>query len=500
MRAALWPILGPRLWPAAPALALSALVLQLLFHTEIGAAVRVWNSSTAYGHCWLILPIAIFLGYERRGQAAAATMAPRAALSWLALPLVAMWLVADLLGVMEGRQLALIGFVEVLLLAAFGPRLWSALAASFLYLVFLVPFGAFITPALQGFTTGFISHGLDLFGIAHRETGNTIDIPEGAFYVAEACAGLRFLIASIAFGVLYALTMFTSSWRRLAFVAASCVVPVVANGLRALGIVLLGHALGSAQAAATDHLLYGWLFFAMVIAALAALGMPFRQDAPPPPAPAPIPPSGTGMRVAYAVWPVLLLAAAGPAVALVLEGRATPAGPAAAILLTPSGCTATSTHPAAGLVLQDFACGSARLSARVLRLPRGVDPSRVVMTAQTQAHLLLPVADFDVGVLWLPGAVSEAAPSRWLLQRDLRPGRAVATILFVDGAPSLGGLRARARLARDMLGGSGPAPVVVAVAATQDGGDPVRVLTGFLAAQGDLAARVAAMTNAMQGK
>jgi exosortase A len=486
MTAPLWP----RLWPAAPALALSALVLQLLFHTEIGAAVRVWNSSTAYGHCWLILPIAIFLAYERRGQAAAALMAPRAALSWLALPLAAMWLVSDLLGIMEGRQLAVIGFVEVLLLTALGPRLWGALAASLLYLVFLVPFGAFVTPALQGFTTGFISHGLDLFGIAHRDTGNTIEIAEGAFYVAEACAGLRFLIASIAFGVLYALTMFTSPWRRLAFVAAACVVPVVANGIRALGIVLLGHVLGSAQAAATDHILYGWLFFGIVIAALAALGMPFRQDAPPPPAPGPIPPSGTGMRAAYAVWPVLLLAAAGPAVALALESRAAPAGAATAILLTPPGCTATSPQPTAGLVLQDFACFSARLSTRVVRLPRGADPSGVVITAQAQAHLLLPGADLDVGALDVAGS----PPTKWVLQRDLHPGRAVATLLFIDGAPSAGGLRARLLLAGDMLGRGGPPPVVIAVAATQEAGDPVRALTVFLAAQGNLAARVAGGT------
>jgi len=37
----------------------------------------------------------------------------------------------------------------------------------------------------------------------------------------------------------------------------SIVVPIIANGFRALGIVWLGHILGSAEAAATDHVLYG---------------------------------------------------------------------------------------------------------------------------------------------------------------------------------------------------------------------------------------------------
>ena len=64
----------------------------------------------------------------------------------------------------------------------------------------------------------------------------------------------------------------------MVFIAASIVVPIIANGLRALGIVALGHVLGSAQAAATDHVLYGWMFFSLVILLLIALGLPFRED------------------------------------------------------------------------------------------------------------------------------------------------------------------------------------------------------------------------------
>jgi exosortase A len=300
-----------------PAIALSLAAIALLFHAEILAAVRVWNSSTAYGHCWLVLPIAAYIAYDRRGQAAAAMLQPRAGVWLLGVPLAALWLAADLLGVMEARQLVVIGFVQLALLAVCGPRLWRALAASFLYLFFLVPFGAFLTPSLQQFTTSFIAHGLALLGIAHRVTENLIDIPEGRFYVAEACAGLRFLIASAAFGVLYALIMFRSPGRRAAFIAASCVVPVLANGFRALGIVVLGHLMGSAQAAAADHLLYGWIFFGLVVVALAAAGWPFRQDPAAAAASAPAPAPGDNMRwsAILAVVPVLIIAGLGPGLA-----------------------------------------------------------------------------------------------------------------------------------------------------------------------------------------
>ncbi|HTZ69555.1 MAG TPA: exosortase A, partial [Acetobacteraceae bacterium] len=454
------------------------------------AAVRVWDSSTAYGHCWLILPIAAFLAWERRGQAAAARLAPRPALALLAVPLVVVWLAADLLGIMEGRQLAAIGFVEVALLAVFGPALWWALAAALLYLVFLVPFGAFLTPALQNFTTGFILYGLGLFGIPHQAAGNHIEIPEGLFYVAEACAGLRFLIASIAFGVLYAVTMFTSPWRRVAFIAAACVVPVVANGFRALGIVLLGHWLGSPEAAATDHILYGWLFISLVIVALAAAGMPFREAPPRPPPPAPLPSPDLRMRAVYAVWPVLLLAAAGPALMLGVNGRR-PAPTATAVLIAPAGCAETARYSVDGGLAQDFACVATAVTTRFYVLPRGANPARVMTLAQAQPAALLPNADLDAGKLEIPGA----NPQAWVLARADRAAQAAAYLVYVNAGPVLGGLRDRLRLARGMIDGGDIAPAVLAVAVTHAAGDPLVPLRAFLAAQGDLTGRVA---NALQ--
>ena len=140
-------------------------------------------------------------------------------------------------------------------LAILGWRLWWALLGPLLYLYFLVPFGEFLTPKLQDITAVFIRHGVVVLNIPAYVDGYTIEIAAGTFYVAEACAGLRFLIASIAFGVLYALLVYRSPIRRTAFILISIVVPIIANGFRALGIVALGHYLGSADAAAADHVL-----------------------------------------------------------------------------------------------------------------------------------------------------------------------------------------------------------------------------------------------------
>jgi exosortase A len=488
IRLPVWPALAP----VAPAIALALAGLALLFTAEIGAAVHVWDTSTAYGHCWLVLPIVAWLIHERRFQAAAVPSRPAWWPALLALPLAAFWIVADLLGVMEGRQIALIGFIELALLAALGWRQWVLLSPALLYLIFLVPFGAFLTTILQHFTAGFVQHGLDILGVPNRVTEFQIEIPEGTFYVAEACAGLRFLIASIAFGALYAITIFRSPWRRIAFIGVSCVVPVLANGVRALGIVMLGHALGSAEAAAADHVLYGWVFFAIVILLLALCGMPFRQDQPlvrvTPAAPLP----HAGRTAMLTILPVLLVAALGPLASLALDARAQAEASVPSILIAPPDCAVTEIDHAGAVLTQTFKCGESTLVARTELLPRQANPSRVMRAATDWATTMVPGPDTDNRIL----RIGRQNPTIWHLLVDETSPRAAASLMFVDGKPALGGLHDRLHLAADLLNGHADAPVALTVAMTGGDANPGEVLGRFLSGQGDLEGRVGAASKA----
>jgi exosortase A len=433
--------------PVLACAAAGLLLLCLLFHQEIAAAAQVWSTSTAYGHCWLVLPIVAWLIWERRAAALAYPPQPAAWPIFLAPLLAFAWLASDWLGIMEGRQLALLGFIELLLLALLGNKLWWALSPALLYMIFLVPFGAFITPVLQRFTAGFVDVGLTTLGVPHDMDAFQIEIPEGRFYVAEACAGLRFLIASIAFGALYAVTMFRSGWRRAAFIAVACVVPVLANGVRALGIVYAGHIVGSAEAAAADHLIYGWVFFSTVILLLALAGFAFRQ------APAPVP-AGIGiMREEARGWrpalgaclPMLLAAVAAPVLGTMLDN-----------LTAASSQQVTVQHLGAVTVTQTI-------------LPNRSNPARILAAAREPA--LAPLGgDIDTGIL-------QAPRHPWVLLTDRDTGAVSAYVVWVDGIPMLGGLHDRLHMAGDMLGRSRIPTRAIAVSAGSEA-----VLSGFLAA------------------
>jgi exosortase A len=305
-------------------IAIAGLVFAVVFWHEITGAVQVWIDSTAYNHCFLILPLIGFLLWERR--AVIASISPRPAV-WplLLMPLLsAVWLIATVLDIQEGRQMVMMAMFEVVVLIVLGLRLFRLLLAPLLFLFFLVPSGAFLVPSLQTITADIVVAGLHGLHIPVFSDGYMIEIPEGPFEIAEACAGLRFLIASIVFGCFFAVVMYRSAVRRALFILMSVFVPVFANGLRALGIVVLAHLEGSASAVEADHVLYGWLFFTLVIMILIGIGMALvrKSDRTLPDPPAATGGSSSGpaaWRFAVVVAAAILLAVAGPAYAVRLD-------------------------------------------------------------------------------------------------------------------------------------------------------------------------------------
>lgn len=455
---------APGLAGALAPIAIGLVVLGLLFHTDVEAAVRVWMDSTAYNHCFLIIPIAAYLIWDRRDTLGGIAARPLPAVAFAALPLSLAWFAAERIGFMEGRQLVAMTCVELLFLAVLGWRAYWLLCGPLLYLYFLVPFGDFLVPALQDFTAAFVMHGLDLLGIVNYTDGYVIQIPQGTFFIAEACAGLRFLIASIAFGCLYALLIYRTPGRRLAFIAASLVVPVIANGFRALGIVTLGYLLGSAQAAETDHILYGWIFFSIVILILVAIGLPFRQDQLRPTAPRVVPPPTPAPRgpIMGAAAVVVVLTAFGPAAAFALN-RAAGASDTMFGLTATGGCTVVPSAEAStetpGLVMRRYSCvGSDVAGLGVMLRARTFaarTAPRAIMTEQLGLTRTPDIEDVGTQTVQIGG-------QPWTVTRTENPNHLAISLLWQDGHAVVPGVRFRLRQAwHSIVGGGNPAVLVV---------------------------------------
>lgn len=270
-------------WPAVlAALAVALLGTVALYWQTAAEMAAIWWRSETYAHGMLVGPIVLYMLWGRRTELARVAPQPGYAGLGLLVALALGWFVADSAGVGVGRQLCLVAMVPALVWTLGGRAVVAAATFPLAYLFFAVPVGESLVAPLQDFTAAFTVRAVRLSGIPVYAEGWYLMLPSGVFHVAEACSGIRYLIASLALGCLYAYLTYRSPWRRLVFIACAAVVPVVANGLRAFGIVMIAHLTKMEYATGVDHLIYGWLFFGLVIGLMFWIGRYWEEDTRPP--------------------------------------------------------------------------------------------------------------------------------------------------------------------------------------------------------------------------
>jgi exosortase A len=286
--------LPPQPW-RLPLLALAAAwaLLAVLYWSTGAAMVEIWNRSETFAHAWVVPPISAWLVWRRRTDLAALT--PRAAPRWLLLllPLGALWLLGDLAAANAATQFALLGMAVVLVPALIGTEAAGRIAFPLGFLFFAVPFGEFMTPWLMERTADFTVIALRATGVPVFREALEFIIPTGSWSVVQACSGIRYLMASVMVGTLFAYLNYRSNTKRWMFVGVAIITPLVANWLRAYMIVMLGHLSGNTLAVGVDHIIYGWVFFGIIMLAMFMIGARW-SDPDPEPATARATPGATG--------------------------------------------------------------------------------------------------------------------------------------------------------------------------------------------------------------
>lgn len=189
------------------------------------------------------------------------------------------WLLGNFAGLSIASQLGVVLMAQASVLTLLGPRAAFALLFPLAYMLFLVPAGDELIPALQTITARITMVLLDATNVPAHIEGVFITTPGGYFEVAEACSGVKFLIAMIAYGALVANVCFRAWPRRIAFMALSALLPILANGVRAWGTIFIAEHRGIEFASGFDHIFYGWIFFALVMALVMAIAWRFFDRA-----------------------------------------------------------------------------------------------------------------------------------------------------------------------------------------------------------------------------
>lgn len=253
-------------------LACVIVVLLTLYWGTASAMVTIWWRSETFTHAFIVPPMVLWLAWRKRAELVKMTPKPA---YWFLLPMAAVagaWFLGELVAVNAVTQLALVALMVLTVPVVLGTQVARALMFPLGFAFFAVPIGEFALPVLMQWTADFTVGALRLSGVPVFREGLRFVIPTGSWSVVEACSGVRYLIASFMVGSLFAYLNYQSNKRRWIFMGLSILVPIVANWVRAYMIVMLGHLSNNKIATGVDHLIYGWVFFGVVIMALFTIG------------------------------------------------------------------------------------------------------------------------------------------------------------------------------------------------------------------------------------
>lgn len=289
----------PNLGLLAVGLLLPLLVL-VIYRDAVGGMVTIWRTSDTYTHGFLVPLIAAWLAWRKRAWLRGVPVEPA---PWVLGPMAvacALWLVGELAEVNAAMQFGVVAMIVLSVPALFGLAVARVLAPALLFLFFAVPFGDFAVPYLQQWTADVTVGALRATGIPVYREGMQFIIPTGTWSVIEACSGIRYIIASVMIGALFAYLNYTSTRKRLTFMVAAVLVPIVANWVRAYTIVMIGHLTGSPMILGVEHTTYGWWLFGLVVALMFAAGA--RWADPPDDAIEPAPPVQARPAPSRSTW------------------------------------------------------------------------------------------------------------------------------------------------------------------------------------------------------
>lgn len=259
-------------WRILAAVGMLSLLLAFLYDPVLRFLVWQWWNDPDASHGFLIPALSLYFAWERRQRLADMKVQP------------SLWGLMVLLGGLGfllfgtvGAELfvmrtSLIIVIAGLILFLMGKEAMRILSFPVLFLFFMIPLPAIVLNMvafpLQMFAAKTATYCLLAAAIPVLREGNLIMLAHTTLEVAQACSGLRSLMALMALGVVFAYFSQTVLWKRLVLVASSVPIAIGANAFRVTGTGALAHYFGPGVADGFYHTFSGMVIFGVALTAL----------------------------------------------------------------------------------------------------------------------------------------------------------------------------------------------------------------------------------------
>ncbi len=231
-----------------------------------------WRVKPDYSHGFLVAPLAVYFAWERRGRLRRTSVQP----SWWGLVPLALGslslalgrLGVELMAMRTAFPLTVIGLVLLLL----GTRVFRVLAFPLLFLFLMVPLPQSLVNVvafpLQLVAADLAVSSLHAIGVPALREGNIIHLASTQLFVAEACSGLRSLMALGTLAVVFAYFFRRNAAERVVIVLSAIPIAILVNAFRVGLTGYLTHRFGEGAAEGVIHQTEGFFTFGLAFALL----------------------------------------------------------------------------------------------------------------------------------------------------------------------------------------------------------------------------------------
>ncbi len=208
---------------------------------------EAWLSNPYYSHGPLVLVLAIYLAWVQRKAFFAQTPAPNSLGFLLVIVALGVHLWAIVWRAYYISALMIPLTLAGLVLALFGWRNVRVVAFPLAFLILMVPLplAERLGPPLESWATMSAVALAQWFGVAARNAGAQVYLPNSSFTVGIPCGGLRSLIAIITLTTLFAYILDARAWARAVIFFAAIPIALAANTLRLALLFAIANAWGA---------------------------------------------------------------------------------------------------------------------------------------------------------------------------------------------------------------------------------------------------------------
>lgn len=255
---------------AGVSVAVLILLILVLYQHTVLYLTGLWNQFDVgeYAHGYLVLAISGYLVLSNRQVLQRLSPQPEYRALFGVLAASMLWMVAALVDVEMVQSIGLLLLIFFTVWVALGNQSIRVLAFPIIFVVFAIPIWFPLSPILQDLTADIVFWAARLLSIPAFREDNMIMLPAGTLSIEEACSGLRYFLAALTLGMLYAYMNYSSLRARLIVVFIAAGAAIVANILRVFIIVYLGYTTEMQHPVINDHLMLGWYLFGGLVVIL----------------------------------------------------------------------------------------------------------------------------------------------------------------------------------------------------------------------------------------